>query len=148
MLQWTLMCIYLFKLMFSFLGGKCPKWTYFIRLYGSFIFNLLKKLHTVSIVAEKFTSHQYCTRIIFSPHACQYVLFSSVQFSHSVVSDCFWHHGLQHTRPPCPSPAPGVHSDSCPLSRWCHPDISSSVVPFSSCLRSFPASVSFQWVSS
>ena len=69
--------------------------------------------------------------------------FSSVQFSHSVVSDPLWPHGLQHTRLPCPSPAPGVYSNSCPLSRWCHPNISSSVIPFSSCLQSFPASGSF-----
>ena len=53
-------------------------------------------------------------------------------------------HGLQHTRPPCPSPIPRVYSNSCPLSQWCHPTISSSVVPFSSCLQSFPASGSFQ----
>ena len=53
-------------------------------------------------------------------------------------------HGLQHARPPCPSPAPGAYSNSCPLSRWCHPTISSSVVPFSSCLQSFLASGSFQ----
>jgi len=69
---------------------------------------------------------------------------SSVQFSRSVVSNSLWPHGLQHTRPPCPSPTPGVYSNSCPLSRWCHPTISSSVVPFSSCLQSFPASGSFQ----
>ena len=69
--------------------------------------------------------------------------FSSVQFSCSVVSYSLWSHGLQHTRPPCPSPTPGVYSNSCPLSRWCHPTISSSVVPFSSCLQSFPASESF-----
>ena len=68
---------------------------------------------------------------------------NSVQFSHSVVSDSLWPHGLQHTRPPCPSPVPRVYSNSCPLSRWCHPTISSSVVPFS-CLQSFPASRSFQ----
>ena len=69
---------------------------------------------------------------------------SSVQSSRSVVSDSLWPHGLQHTRPPCPSPTPGVYSDSCPLSRWCHPTISSSVVPFPSHLQSFPASGSFQ----
>ena len=57
----------------------------------------------------------------------------SVQFSRSVVSDSFWPHELQHTRPPCPSPTSGVHPDSCPLSRWCHPAILSSVIPFSSC---------------
>ena len=67
----------------------------------------------------------------------------SVQFSLSVASDSLWPLGLQHTRPPCPSPAPRVYSDSCPLSRWCHPNISFSVVPFSSCHQSFPASGSF-----
>ena len=66
--------------------------------------------------------------------------FSSVQFSRSVMSISLWPHGLQHARPPRPSPTPGVHSNSCPLSRWCHPTISSSVVPFSSYLQPFPAS--------
>ena len=69
--------------------------------------------------------------------------FQSVQFSRSVVSDSLWPHGLQCTRPPCPSSSPGVYSDSCPSSRWCHPAISSSVIPFSSCSQSFPASESF-----
>ena len=68
------------------------------------------------------------------------VEFSSVHFSHSVVSDSLWPHESQHTRPPCPSPTPGGHSDSRPSSQWCHPTISSFVVPFSSCLQSFPAS--------
>ena len=67
----------------------------------------------------------------------------SVQFSHSVVSDSLQRHEPQHTRPPCPSPTPGVHPNPCPLSRWCHPANSSSVVPFSSCPQSFPASGSF-----
>ena len=69
---------------------------------------------------------------------------SSVQCSRSVVSDSLRPHGLQHARPPCPSPTPGVYSNSCPLSRWCHPTSSSSVVPFSSCLQPFPASGSSQ----
>ena len=60
------------------------------------------------------------------------------------MSDSLWPHGLQYTRPPCPSPTPGVHPNPCPLSHWCHPTISSSVVPFSSCPQSFPASRSFQ----
>ena len=68
---------------------------------------------------------------------------SSVQFSRSVVSNSLRPHELQHTRPPCLSPTPGIHSDSCPSSRWCHPAISSSVVPFSSCPQSLPASGSF-----
>jgi len=72
-----------------------------------------------------------------------YIQFSSVQFSRSVVSDSLWPHESQHARPPCPSPTPGVHTDSRPLSQWCHPAISSSVVPFSSCPRSLPASLSF-----
>ena len=69
---------------------------------------------------------------------------ASVQFSHSVMSDSLWSHELQHARPPCPSPIPGVHPNPCPWSKWCHPTISSSVVPFSSCPQSFPASGSFQ----
>ena len=69
---------------------------------------------------------------------------SSVQFSRSVVSDSLRPHELQHTRPPCPSPTPGVHSNSRPSSQWCHPAISSSIVPFSSCPQSLPASESFQ----
>ena len=67
----------------------------------------------------------------------------SVQFSHSVVSESLWPHGLQHARLPCPSPTPRAYSNSCPLSWWCHPTISSSVVPFSFCLQSFPVSGSF-----
>ena len=74
--------------------------------------------------------------------------FSSV---HSVLSNFLQHHGLQHARPPCPSPTPGVHSNSCPYSRWCYPAISSSVIPFSSCPQfllvseSFPMSQLFAW---
>ena len=80
-----------------------------------------------------------------------YKWFGSVLFSLSVVSHSLWPHELQHARPPCPSPTPGVHSHSRPLSQWCHPAISSSVVPFSSCpqsllaSRSFPMSQSFIW---
>ena len=69
------------------------------------------------------------------------LFFCSVQFSCSVVSNSL--HGLQHTRPPCPSPTPRVHPNSCPSSWWCHPAISSSVIPFSSCLQSLPSSESF-----
>ena len=70
-------------------------------------------------------------------------VFSSVQFSHSVMSDSFWPHESQHARPPCPSPTPGDYSNSCPSSQWCHAAISSSVVPFSSYPLSLPASGSF-----
>ena len=78
-------------------------------------------------------------------HIVEYVfeIFSSVQFSRSFVSNSLQPHESQHARPPCPSPAPGVYSNSCPSSRWCHPAISSSVVPFSSCPQSLPASGSF-----
>ena len=76
------------------------------------------------------------------------VQFSSFQFSRSVVSDSLRPHESQHARPPCPSPTPGVHSDLRPSSQWCHPAISSSVFPFSSCPQSLPASESFQWVNS
>ena len=72
-------------------------------------------------------------------HTYTYLL---LLFSHSVVSDSLRAHGLQHTRLPCPSPSPRVCSDSCPLSQWCHPTISSSVIPFS-CLQSFPISEAF-----
>ena len=68
---------------------------------------------------------------------------ATFQFSCSVVSDSLWPHTQQHARPPCPSPTPRVHPNSCPLSRWCHPTISSSVIPFSSRPQSFPASGSF-----
>ena len=75
--------------------------------------------------------------------SCPIVLFSSVS-SVAQLSDSLWPHGLQHAWPPCPSPTPRVYSNSCPLSRWCHPSILSSVIPFSSCLQCFPASGSFQ----
>ena len=69
--------------------------------------------------------------------------FSLVQLSRSVIPNSLWLHGLKHARLPCPSPTPGASSNSYPLSQWCHPTISSSIIPFSSCLQSFPASGSF-----
>ena len=71
------------------------------------------------------------------------ILAWTIKTLHWVMSDSFWTHGLQHARPPCPSPTPKLYSNSCPLSRWCHPTISSSIAPFSSCLQSFPESGSF-----
>ena len=71
------------------------------------------------------------------------IIKSPLLFSRSVVSDSLWPYGLQHARLPCPSPSPGACSNSCPLSQWCYPTISSSVIPFSSCSQSFPASGSF-----
>ena len=79
-------------------------------------------------------------------YVCLYVILhylDSVQFSHSVMSNSLQPHELQHTRPPCPSQTPGVYPNPCPSSQWCHPTISSSVVSFSSCPQSFPASGSF-----
>ena len=74
---------------------------------------------------------------------CPSLSTSTVHFSCSVMSDSLWPHEPQHARPPCPSPTPGVHPNSCPSSQWCHPTISSSVIPFSSCPQSFQTSESF-----
>ena len=87
---------------------------------------------------ESVTTTQLCHDSKKSNHQ-----FSSVQFSRSVMSNSLRPHELQHTRPPCPSPTPGVYPNSCASSRWCHPAISSSVIPFSSCPQSLPASESF-----
>ena len=92
--------------------------------------------------------HTLCLQPVRLPAVCPHfhqlnIYSSSVQFSCSVVSDSLRPHGLQHARLPFPSPTPGVYSDSCPLSWWRHPTISSSVIPFSSCPQSFPASGSF-----
>ena len=93
----------------------------------------------------------YCRQILyhwatrehyFEDTKCRW-LFSSVQVSRSIMSDCFRPHESQHARPPCSSPTPGIHPNSRPSSRWCHPAISSSVIPFSSCPQSLPASESF-----
>ena len=93
------------------------------------------------ITADGDCSHETKRRLLFEREVMTSL--SSVQFSRSVLSDSLRSHEPQHARPSCPSPTPGVHSDSRPLSQWCHPAISSPVVPFSSCLQSFPASGSF-----
>jgi len=90
------------------------------------------KQWTGSKLGKKYVKAVYCHLV--------YLNYMQIQFIHSVVSNSLWPHGLQHTRLPYPSPTPRAYSNSCPLSRWCHPTISSSVVPFSSCLQSFPAS--------
>ena len=76
------------------------------------------------------------------------ISYQSVQFSRSVVSDSLWPHESQHTRPPCPSPTPGVHPNSCASSRWCHPAVSSFVIPFSSCPNPSQQQNLFQWINS
>ena len=93
------------------------------------------------IAADGDCSHEIKRRLLLERKALTNL--SSVQFSHSVISDCLRPHGLQCARTSCLSPPPGVFPNSCPLSRWCHTTISSSVIPFSSCSQSFPASGSF-----
>ena len=93
------------------------------------------------------TANTMATHLLIHPiqgKALALIRFHSVQFSRSVGSDSLRPHELQHARTPCPSPTPGVYSNPCPSSQWCHPTISSSVIPFSSCPQSFPASGSFQ----
>ena len=98
--------------------------------------------------SQELSSHMLWLRVcmlqVKIQHAPIKTRFSSVQFSCSIMSDSLWPHELQHTRLPCPSPTHGAYSNSCPSSWWCHPTISSSLVPFSFCLQSFPASGSFQ----
>ena len=100
-------------------------------MFSNFSISFFLNVHSQSFIK--------CSRKLSYTNIC----ISSFQFSHSVVSYSLQPHGLQHTRPPCPSPTPGAYSNSCPLSQWCHPTIS-SIVPFSSCPQSFPASGSFQ----
>ena len=120
---------------------NCPLWEFSLR--NKKISNGLKHFSC------RWTYPNWCKewskseRLSFSegyPQCCSNYKLSSVQFSHSVVSNSLQPHGLQHARLPCPSPTPRAYSNSCPLSRWCHATISSSIVPFSSHLQSFPAS--------
>ena len=104
-----------------------------------------KQLSQLSIHPHAFSSSRQPSDCAIQRECLRYrsAQMSSVQFSRSVVSDSLQPHELQHTRPACPSPNPGVYLNSCPSSRWCHPAISSSVVPFSSCPQSLPESGSF-----
>ena len=90
----------------------------------------------ISLISDLFTSYSNVGNL--------YAFSGKIQVSRSVIFNSLWPHEPQNTRPPCPSPTSKVHPNPCPLSRWCHPTISSSVVPFSSCPQSFPASGSFQ----
>ena len=117
-----------------------PTGRYFQDAYFSY-----KKGWTFLAKGGKHKSYKKCPKGFWqNPYSALRSYFSSVQFSRSVMSNSFRPCGLQHTRLPCPSPIPRAYSNSCPLSRWCHPTISSSVLPFFSCLQSFPASGSFQ----
>ena len=100
----------------------------------------LRKTHTYLGYSTQWPYLIYDTNLKYRSH--HFILWW-LQFSHSVMSNSLWPHESQHVRPPCPSPTPGVHSNSYPLSWWCHPSISSSVVPFSSCPQSLTASGSF-----
>ena len=108
-------------------------------------FDLLAVQGTLKSLLQQHSSKAsilWCSAFFMVQLSYPYISFS-IQFSRSVVSDSSRSHELQHARPPCPSPTPGVYPNSCPLSRWCHPTVSSSVIPFS-CLQSFPALGSFQ----
>ena len=117
-------------LRYSCLGNPMDRRTWWATVYRS------------QRVGHNWATYTFTLACSTLPSTC--VCSWSVQFSHSVVSDSLRPHGLQHARPPCPLPTPGVYPNSCPLSWWCHPSISSSVVPFSSCLQSLPTSGSFQ----
>ena len=120
-----------------------------VRSFSSLWFSSLGSNLMVSTSIEGFLSYDYLSHIWFFFKSdyfivfYSYLQFSSVQFSLSAMSDSLRPHELQHARPPCPSPIPGVYPNSCPSSRWCHPAISSSVVPFASCPQSLPASLSY-----
>ena len=130
---------------FSRRSSQPRDWTWLSHIVGRrFIIQATKEVHYKWYFLFFSISNKLCRNItdfniLFYLKPC----FSSVQFSHSVVSDSLRPHGLQHARLPCPSPTPRVYSNSCPSSQWCYPTISSSVVPFSTCLQSFPASGSF-----
>ena len=123
------------------MAEKCPK-----DIYNEgkciFAFGLANNTKGKNMTCGISQNYLICTHILVER---KYVNlgFRSDQISCSVMSDSLWPHESQHPRPPCPSPTPGVHPDSLPSSQWCHPAISSSVVPFSSCPQSLPASQSF-----
>ena len=123
-----------------------PIWISFFPFLGVWKLSQLKQETEAIVRLNLFASYTSVTTILLglvlsSLKIILMYMFSSVQFSRSVVSNSLRPHESQHARPPSPSPTPEVHSDSCPLSQWCHPAISSSVVSFSSCPQSLPASV-------
>ena len=116
-------------------------------LWSHFVLTKVYQHFATGIFIIKPYSWNY-TIILISLNLIYIKLKTVAQFSHSVMSDSLWPHGLQYARPSCPSPTPGAYSNTCPLSWWCHPTISSSVVPFSSCLKSVPHQGLFKWVCS
>ena len=127
-------CIDLYFFLFFVCVCVCVPVTYCLDCWSFVVYSEARKVDSSS-------------PILLSQHFFDYsgsFFRSVVQLSCSVLSDFLWPHVLQHTRPPCPSWNPRVYSNSCPLSRWCHPTISSSVIPFSSHLEPFPALGSFQ----
>ena len=118
----------------------------FLYILGNYNFMIPESWQNHVTFSFHFTWILKLTAFLFNSTVSLFTVIRSDQFSHSVVSDSLQPHESQHARPPCPSSTPGVHSDSRPLSQWCHPAISSSFVPFSSCPQSLPASESlFQW---
>ena len=112
--------------------------------YNPFILLLILSLNSSSVLLSLISNLWLLLWILYLVNfISSFFQFSSVQFNRSVMSNSLLPHESQHTRPPCPSPTPGVHTNSCPSSRWCPPAISSWVVPFSSCPQSLPASESF-----
>ena len=131
------------KLVRHWLG--CSSWSFLsVNSFASEEFIAFRLLHWIM---KPTTAAKYLTVSLM--RICECIpqiplnVFTSVQFSCSVVSNSLRPHESQHASPPCPSPTPGVHSDSCPSSQWCHPALSSSVIPFSSCPQSLPASEAF-----
>ena len=110
---------------------------------GCTLFTNIRINATTNFLIYNFNNREISLQYVWLHLCVRYTFSQSVQFSQSVVSDSLRPHKSQHARPPCPSPIPGVHPNSCPSSRWCHPTISPSVVPFSSCPQSFPALGSF-----
>ena len=110
---------------------------------GCTLFTNIRINATTNFLIYNFNNREISLQYVWLHLCVRYTFSQSVQFSQSVVSDSLRPHESQHARPPCPSPIPGVHPNSCPSSWWCHPTISPSVVPFSSCPQSFPALGSF-----
>ena len=139
--------LYFYFLFHQLLTVSLGFWLYEMRIFSSKLFFYFHASFNSVTLLPAHCPYTLCPGIVkyLIENVQMIIIFRwSVQFSRSVVSDSLWPHGLQHARPPCSPPTPGAYSNSCPLSWWCHPTISSSVIPFSICLQSFPASGSFQ----